>query len=184
MKMDKRGIIKLGTGILFILLLLILVFSLFFSSASEEKSYFVGDELKLNLQDSDSCFMKIKTPSEDLKVDCENKFSFTFEEQGYYVFDIQYSDSSERLDFQVYEMQEDLGQIAAEDIILEDSYSFNFQNSNTYLLGRDLEFNFNGLGNYELTIISPSGKRTSRVGSNDVFLFEILEEGDYSMEVS
>jgi hypothetical protein len=68
-----------------------------------ETRYFVGDSINLDLENSESCFMKVKTPSEEFQFECEDKFSFIFKEQGAYVFDIKYSDSFERLEFQVSE---------------------------------------------------------------------------------
>ena len=43
--MNKRGIIKLGAGILILLLVLVVVFSSLFSSAETKSSYIVGDEI-------------------------------------------------------------------------------------------------------------------------------------------
>jgi len=194
--MDKRGLIKISAFFLVLALTFAIVFSSFFSSASissVETRYFVGDSINLDLENSESCFMKVKTPSEEFQFECEDKFSFIFKEQGAYVFDIKYSDSFERLEFQVSEgdylpnnLNLDMQDISLTNTLLDsqrDYFVFDFKSQNIYLLNSKLEFDFTGLGNYELIIFSPSGKRTSRLGSNDVFLFELLEEGEYSVEI-
>jgi uncharacterized protein YkuJ len=167
--MNKRGIIKIGAGIFLLLLLLILIFSLFFSSASTGDSYALGEEVKIDLSNYEMCSLKIKTPSTTIVQDnCEEKLSLKFEEVGEYIINIKSEYSSERLEFQVYSNRENY--------IL-----FDFKNDNTYILWNTLKFDFNNLGNYELVIISPSGKRVSRVSSNDIFFFNLVEEGTYSV---
>ena len=194
--MDKRGLIKISAFFLVLALTFAIVFSSFFSSASissVETRYFVGDSINLDLENSESCFMKVKTPSEEFQFECEDKFSFIFKEQGIYVFDILYSDSSESFEIEVlpintnpeYQEQEYKEVLfESNSIAIQENYSsFNFQDKNNYLQYSIIKFDFIGLGNYELILISPSGKITSRLGSNDVFLFEVLEEGEYSVEL-
>jgi hypothetical protein len=204
-KWNKRGMIKLGAGIFMVLLFLILVFSLFFSSASTDDSYTVGEEVKLDLSKYESCSLNIKTPSSsEIQGDCTGKFSFKFEEPGKYIFDIKSSDSFERLEFQVYsnntsegDINQELEEINKEIQVINQETSpassaiinpqndyilFNFEKNNIYSIYDTLKFDFNRLGNYELIIISPSGKRISRVSSNDWFLFELSEEGRYSVK--
>ena len=167
--MDKRGIIKLSAGFFLLLLLLILVFSTFFSSATPTGSYSLGEEINIDLSDYGACSLKVKFPSGiETQYACEDKFSLVFEEVGEYVINIKSESSSERMEFQVNSDR-------------EESVLFNFEDGNSYPLWSTLKFDLNSLGNYELVIISPSGERTSRVSSNDLFFFDILEEGEYSI---
>ncbi|MGY4884300.1 MAG: DUF2341 domain-containing protein [Nanobdellota archaeon] len=168
--MNKKGVIKLSVGIILLLAFLILIFSSFFSSASETDSFSLGDEVKIDLSQYESCSLKIKTPSNNIIQDvCQDKFSLKFEEPGEYVVIIKSLDSSERLEFQVSSDRENF-------------MLFNFEKENSYPIWSTLKFDLDGLGNYELLITSPSGKKTSRVGSNDLFFFDILEEGVYSIK--
>ncbi|MCX6750040.1 MAG: hypothetical protein NTZ83_01130, partial [Candidatus Pacearchaeota archaeon] len=66
-----------------------------------------------------------------------------------------------------------------EEKIVKNSTLFNFEANNTYLINTTLKFNLESLGNYKLMITTPSGERIFRVGSNDRFFFELLEEGTY-----
>lgn len=188
-KMNKKGVIKFGAILLVLAVFLLLVFSSFFSSALSQENYFVGEELKLDLSNYDGCSLNIKTPYGEFIENCPEKFSFLFEKEGNYIFDIKSLDSFERLEVVVYTgissvqtINDELlisNSITNEDVQGEDI--FNFESGNTYYLNTDLKFDFNGLGNYELRITSPSGKRISRLGSNDIFFFELLEEGIYSV---
>jgi large repetitive protein len=171
--MNKRGIIKLGAGILVLLLVLVLVFSSLFSSAEVKKSYIVGEEFKMDLSQYAPCNLKIKTPSTTfVQSNCDDKFSLKLGETGDYVIDIKSRDALERIEFQAYPKQE----TEEGHIIL-----FNFTTGNTYLINNTLKFDMNSFGNYELIIFTPSGKRISRVASNDIFLFSLTEEGVYNV---
>src|SRR4030043_1339733 len=66
-----------------------------------------------------------------------------------------------------------------EENIVKNSTLFNFETNNTYLINTTLKFNLENLGNYKMMITTPSGERIFRVGSNDRFFFELVEEGAY-----
>ncbi len=167
--MNKKGVIKISAIVLIFVLLLILIFSSLFSSASTTESYYLGEEVKIDLTKYNQCSLKIKTPSDILIQEiCDNKLSLMFREPGEYIIEIKSESSLERLKFQVNSNREEY--------IL-----FDFKTDNSYFIWNTLKFDFNGLGNYELLILSPSGKRTSRVSSNDIFFFDLLEEGTYSV---
>jgi hypothetical protein len=167
--MNKRGIIKLGAGILILLLFSILILSLFFSSAETQNNYSLGDEVKLDFSKYSPCMIKIRTPSgTEIQEDCANKFSLKFAEAGEYTLNMKSENYSERLEFQVNPN-------------IENYTLFDFKSNNNYLLWSTLKFDFNKLGNYEIIITPPSGKRISRVGSNDWFFLDLTEEGQYNL---
>ncbi len=195
--MDKRGVIRIGAVSLVIALILILIFSTLFSSASSEIHYFVGEELRLDLTDYGSCTIDIKTPSEKIQTPCTEKFSFIFSEVGTYTVDIKSQEYFERIKIVVSDkntnenLEEVIYESPSDSIPMEEELTteirkdsvFDFQDNNMYFIETKLKFDFTRLGNYELIIFSPSGKRTSRLGSNDIFFFELLEEGEYSLEL-
>ncbi len=94
--------IKIGAAIFVFSLLLVIVFSLFFSSATEKNLYFVGEQIKLDLSNYEGCSLKLKTPSTTIVENiCPDKFLLDFKEQGGYILDIKSNDLLERKEFQV-----------------------------------------------------------------------------------
>jgi hypothetical protein len=189
-KMNKRGIIRLGIGLFILLFLLILVLSLFFSSASENNTYLTGGEAKIDLANYTPCVLKITSPSgEEIKISCEDKFSLKFEEPGEYIMNIKSQNYSERMKFQVYPRIENKPDIncrknnCLNNEIQNNSILFNFKQGNIYSINTSLKFDFNNTGKYKLMILSPSGKRTVRVSYNDFFFFKLVEEGNYSIHI-
>ncbi len=63
----------------------------------------------------------------------------------------------------------------------KDSIFFDFKQDSTYVLGTVLKFDLSKMGNYEIIIMNPSGERNFRIGSNDRFSIDLLEEGNYSI---
>jgi len=51
-----------------------------------------------------------------------------------------------------------------------------------YVLGEKVKFNLENMGDYEIKIITPSTSYI-RLGSNDIFIFEPAETGDYNVEL-
>jgi hypothetical protein len=70
-----------------------------------------------------------------------------------------------------------------EEKTVENYTVFNFETGNTYLINTTLKFNLDKLGNYELMIVNPSEEKIFRVGSNDMFSFNLLEAGNYSVSL-
>ncbi len=197
-KMNKKGIIKLSLFFLVLFLILAIVFFSIFSSASvsyNKENYFVGEEINLDFSGHRYCFIDIKTPSDKLNFECSERLSFVFEEPGEYIFNIDYLNEFEKFEINVLDKdfsQEDLGNLVQEYknytlntplINTQDYFIFDFKNKNSYTLNSSLEFNFREIGNYELIVFFPSGKKISRLGSNDRYLLNLLEEGEYLVEI-
>ncbi|MFA5764461.1 MAG: DUF2341 domain-containing protein, partial [archaeon] len=144
--MNKKGIIKISTIILILALLLVFIFSSFFSSASSEESYLIGEEIKIDLSNYDSCIVKLKTPSgEESQSNCDNKFFLKFEEVGQYVLDIKSEDNLERLEFQVNSAQmpfEEITTLVEEEISTisnEEESSYKRNESELIIIGKPVK---------------------------------------------
>ena len=73
-------------------------------------------------------------------------------------------------------------------VILEENNKgiadFDFASEENYfLVGERVRFNMRGIGSYSLFITSPQGKKYSRLGANDIFLYNPSVAGKYIVEV-
>jgi hypothetical protein len=108
------------------------------------------------------------------------------EEESYLSFVPQDKDSDGFIDYLEWEIPHLSNQTFNITILEESDYgiaNFEFSAEEFFLLGERVKFSFRGMGSYEARVVYPSGKEYSRIGTNDIFLINLAEEGMYSLEV-
>ncbi len=104
--MNKRGLIKTGVFTFFIALVIsVLIISFSTKNASaiiEKNTYFLGDKVKINLQDFQNYTIKINTPSTSfIKKGSNDFFTFNPEEIGEYNLILSYGEITKEFYFEV-----------------------------------------------------------------------------------
>ena len=114
----KRGVIKASLIGFFLLSILgVIVFSLFSSAYSSEKTYSVGEGIHISLGEERNYVLRVASPTEEFVIKgIGDSIYYTPKEVGLYKFYISYNNQSEEYSFNVTEKKENLTQSINEDI--------------------------------------------------------------------
>jgi hypothetical protein len=140
MRMNKKGIIKLGIVSFIILVILITIMLSFFSSANTSASYQIGEETKIELKDCKNwCTIKLTSPSKTT-IEKINKdfFLLKFKEKGKYKLDVKSKKGLQIFEFEITEEKQEEMQTS-----LNTSNLSKFENNsvNSYLINESMSEN-------------------------------------------